>query len=115
MRRPNILWILSDELRTTALGCYGGAWGPVSTPNIDALAASGVLFEQAFCNSPVCVPSRLSMLTGASPERTGVYSNEGSWQSFPLPARLRTFPEHFAECGYAVASVGKSHHHHGYQ
>ena len=114
MAWPNILWILSDELRTSALGCYGGAWGPVWTPSIDRLAARGVLFEQNFCNSPACVPSRISMLTGAAPERTGIYSNEGSWKSFPIPVRLKTFPEHFADHGYAVASVGKSHHHGDY-
>lgn len=113
--RPNILWLLSDELRSSALGCYGGSWGRVWTPNIDGLAARGILFTQNFCNSPVCVPSRTSMLTGASPERTGVYFNEGAWKSFPLPVRLPTFPELFAGNGYAVASVGKSHHPHAYR
>src|SRR5690606_22237857 len=110
MPRPNILWIMADELRSSALGCYGGSWSRVWTPNIDSLADRGVLFENSFCNSPACVPSRVSLLTASSPEATGIYSNEGSWQSYPLPVRLDTFPEHFARQGYRVASVGKSHH-----
>ena len=114
MAAPNILWILSDELRSSALGCYGGAWAPVATPNIDALAARGVRFDNAFCNSPACVPSRISMLTANLPEATGVYSNQGAWTSYPLPVRLNTFPEHLAASGYRTASIGKSHHHSGY-
>jgi choline-sulfatase len=114
MARPNIVWLFADELRASALGCYDEAWAPVVTPNIDAIAARGVRFTRAFCNSPACVPSRLSMLTASLPERTGVYSNEGSWRSYPLPHILPTFPEHFARAGYRVASVGKSHHHADY-
>ncbi|WP_028035796.1 sulfatase-like hydrolase/transferase [Chelativorans sp. J32] len=110
MAQPNILWIMADELRADALACYGGAWSRVWTPNIDALAARGVLFENNFCNAPVCVPSRISMLTATPPEQNGVYSNEGSWPSYPLPLRLETFPELFARHGYRVASIGKSHH-----
>ena len=110
MRKPNILWIMADELRTSALGCYRQSWAPVATPNLDALAARGVLFENNFCNSPVCVPSRMSQLTAAPPERTGVYFNEGAWKSYPLPVRLPTFPEHFAANGYRTASLGKSHY-----
>lgn len=110
MGKPNILWIMADELRTSALACYGGSWAPVATPNIDALAARGVLFENNFCNSPVCVPSRMSQLTAAPPERTGIYFNEGAWKSFPVPVRLKTFPEHFAEHGYRTATLGKSHY-----
>lgn len=110
MAKPNILWIMADELRASALGCYGESWAPVATPNIDALAANGVLFTNNFCNSPVCVPSRMSILTAAAPERTGIYFNEGAWKSFPIPVRLKTFPEHFAEHGYRTASLGKSHY-----
>ncbi|HEY0853972.1 MAG TPA: sulfatase-like hydrolase/transferase [Devosia sp.] len=110
MSKPNILWIMADELRASALGCYGESWAPVATPNIDALAARGVLFTNNFCNSPVCVPSRMSILTAAPPERTGVYFNEGAWKSFPIPVRLKTFPEHFAEHGWRTATLGKSHY-----
>lgn len=110
MPRPNILWIMADELRASALACYGQAWAPVITPNIDALASKGVLFANNFCNSPVCVPSRTSTLTAALPERTGIYFNEGAWKSFPTPVRLPTFPEQFAASGYRTASIGKSHY-----
>lgn len=114
MTRPNILWIMADELRASALGCLGESWGPVATPNIDALADRGVLFTNNFCNSPVCVPSRMSTLTAAPPERTGIYFNEGAWKSFPVPVRLKTFPEHFAEHGWRTATLGKSHYAHAY-
>lgn len=110
MVKPNILWIMADELRASALGCYGESWAPVSTPNIDGLASRGVLFTNNFCNSPVCVPSRMSMLTANPPERTGIYFNEGAWKSFPNPVRLKTFPEHFAENGWRTATLGKSHY-----
>jgi choline-sulfatase len=110
MVKPNILWLMADELRASALGCYGGSWAPVATPNIDALAARGVLFGNNFCNSPVCVPSRMSTLTAAPPERNGVYFNEGAWKSFPVPVRLKTFTEHFAEHGWRTATLGKSHY-----
>ena len=61
-KRPNILWIILDDGRADAVGCYGKSWA--RTPHIDALAASGVRFETAIVQSPVCVPSRRSMKTG---------------------------------------------------
>jgi choline-sulfatase len=107
--RPNILWILSDELRSDALACYRRSWRPIATPNIDRIAERGILFENNFCNSPVCVSSRVSMLTATHPERNGVYYNEGAWADFEPPVRLETFPETFARAGYRTASIGKSH------
>jgi arylsulfatase A-like enzyme len=62
---PNILWICSDQQRDDTLGCYGNRF--VRTPNLDRLAAGGVLFERAFSQSPVCTPSRASFLTGRYP------------------------------------------------
>ena len=60
--KPNILLIIADQFRADALGCVGGHnW----TPNLDSLAARGCLFESAFAGAPVCVPSRLSLATGA--------------------------------------------------
>jgi len=115
----NIIYILADELRASAIGCEGATFPPecgppVATPNIDALAAGGVRFTRHYCNSPACVPSRTSQLTARAPERTGVYGNEGAWQSYPLPVRHRTFPEHFAKAGYRTAVFGKSHVHADY-
>lgn len=115
MVRRNVLWILADELRASALSCYGGAFGPVATPQIDRLAAAGKRFGRHYANAPVCVPARTSLLTGRSPERTGVYFNEGAWPSYPLPVRHPTFPEHLADHGWRTASFGKSHLHPAYR
>lgn len=108
---PNILWIMADELRASALGCYGGApsFGPVATPRIDGLAAEGTRFTRHYCNSPACVPSRASMMSALAPEKTGVYANEAAWRSYPVPFVPRCFPQHFAAHGYRTQSFGKEH------
>jgi arylsulfatase A-like enzyme len=69
-RRPNILWIMMDDGRADAIGCYGRAWA--RTPHMDALAAKGVRFETAIVQNPVCVPSRISMKSGHYPHTFGV-------------------------------------------
>ena len=109
MSMPNIVMIYSDELRTDALGCYGHESVAMQTPHIDVLADLGTRFTQCFCNSPVCVPSRTSQLTGLYPEDTGVYQNEAVWPDFQLKANLTTFPEIFAANGYTTANFGKVH------
>ncbi len=109
--RPNIVWIYCDELRTDALGCYGHPTARMKTPQIDRLAAGGVRFAHCFCNAPICVASRTSILTGLYPEQTGVYANEGSWKGFEMPVHPLTFPEVFAARGYATANFGKTHVH----
>jgi arylsulfatase A-like enzyme len=106
---PNIVWIYCDELRTDALGCYGHPRLKLHTPNLDRLASGGVRFTNQFCNSPVCVPSRVATLSGRYPEETGVYNNEAAWASFRLPELPVTFPQVFAQRGYATASFGKIH------
>ena len=109
MKKPNIVWIYCDELRTDALGCYGNDVFKPLTPHIDSLAENGTLFENCFCNSPVCVPSRVSTLTGLYPEDTGVYHNEASWPGYKMSRDVVTFPEVFAENGYVTANFGKWH------
>jgi choline-sulfatase len=109
MSRPNIILIYCDELRTDALGCYGHERVTMQTPHIDTIAAAGTRFNNCFCNAPVCVPSRTAHLTGMYPEQTGVYHNEAYWPDFKLDRQLLTFPEYFAQHGYATANFGKVH------
>jgi len=106
---PNIVWLYCDELRTDALGCYGHPDIDPLTPHIDTLALNGTVFDNNFCNAPVCVPSRVSTLTGRYPEQTGVYNNEGAWQGYRMPTEVVTFPQVFAEHGYVTANFGKWH------
>ncbi len=104
MPRPNILWICTDQQRWDTLGCYGNAF--VRTPNLDRLAAEGVLFDHAYCQNPVCMPSRGSFLTGRYPRRTGLQRNGGS-----LPEHERILPRILADAGYHCGLAGKLHIH----
>ena len=71
--RPNILVIMSDEHNASVLGCYGNK--VVRTPNLDRLAARGIVFEDCYCNSPLCVPSRLSFTAGKYISRVAAWNN----------------------------------------
>ena len=101
----NVLFIISDDLTSTALSCYGNK--VCSTPNIDALAASGVRYTNAFCQATYCGPSRASMLTGYYPHATGVLGYKS-----PRPAigDRATWPQHFRNNGYYTARVSKIYH-----
>lgn len=106
-RRPNILWLMTDEHRWDAIRAYGRhAW--VRSPHLDALAAEGVLFSEAYCQSPLCVGSRVSMLTGRYPHHTGVYGFEHSHPQTPFGVPF--FTELLHAAGYVVVSFGKEHH-----
>lgn len=105
----NIVHIFCDELRQDALGYYGNAAGTMRTPNMDSVARCGTLFENCFCNSPVCVPSRASMLTGLYPEELGVFHNEAAWTDFTMPCKPLTYPEMLQAAGYHTANFGKTH------
>ena len=102
---PNILFIAVDDLNTD-LGTYGH--GLVSSPHIDRLAARGVRFDRAYCQYPVCSPSRSSFLTGLYPEQTGVLTNQDSLRKY-IPD-IPTLPQWFKEHGYHTARVGKIFH-----
>ena len=103
--RYNVLFIIADDLRPL-LGCYGHP--EIHTPNIDALAERGTLFNRAYCQYPLCNPSRTSMLTGLRPETTRVFSNAANFRE-KLPDAV-TLPQHFKASGYHTQSVGKIAH-----
>lgn len=104
-QKPNVLFIAADDLNTD-LGCYGHPL--VRSPNLDQLASRGVLFENAYCQYPVCNPSRSSFMTGCYPDQTGVLSNGDNFRK-KLP-NVVTIPQWFAKHGYYAARVGKIFH-----
>lgn len=103
--RPNVLFIAADDLNT-AIGCYGSVIA--KTPHLDRLAASGVCFERAYHQIPLCNPARASVMTGLRPDRTGVYDLSRHFRE-TLPDAV-TLPQRFAEAGYFTARVGKIFH-----
>ncbi len=108
---PNIVMFVADQLRCDALSCYGNAI--CRTPNLDALAAAGVRFDRAYATSPVCSPSRASLLSGLYPHNHGVMLNTHIAPAFSrgLPPETPTFSRILKEAGYALDYVGKWHVH----
>ncbi|NBY03640.1 MAG: iduronate-2-sulfatase, partial [Planctomycetes bacterium] len=114
--KKNVLFIISDDLNNS-LGCYGHPLA--KTPNLDALAKRGVKFDRAYCQFPLCSPSRTSFLTGRRPDINGVKANpgqpnQGKFGGSPhfretIPNTV-TMPELFKKNGYSVARVGKLYH-----
>ncbi len=100
--QPNILIICSDQQRYDTLGCYGNSF--VRTPNLDQLAEEGVLFERAYCQNPVCTPSRSSFMTGRYPRTTCCRQNGQD-----IPDREVLFSKLLADGGYTCGLAGKFH------
>ena len=100
--QPNILCIMADQLTAPALPFYGHPI--VKTPHLSALAEEGVIFENAYCNSPLCAPSRFSMLTGKLPSRIGAYDNAAHF-----PADVPTLAHYLRDLGYFTCLTGKMH------
>lgn len=99
--RPNILVIQADQLGAPLLSSYGGK---AKTPNLDGLAATGTVFENCYCNYPLCGPSRGSMLTGKIASKVGVYDNAAE-----LPVSEPTFAHFLRYAGYRTCLSGKMH------
>jgi choline-sulfatase len=100
--RPNIVLLQADQLAAGALRAYGNQ--VVRAPHLDRLAAEGVVFDRAYCNSPLCAPSRASMLTGLLPSAVGAFDNAADFSS-----SVPTFAHHLRRAGYRTALVGRMH------
>ena len=101
-KRPNFLFLITDQQRADWLGCYGHP--VIKTPNIDAIAEKGSRFDNFHVASPVCMPNRASLLTGRYPSLHGLRYN-----GCRLPLSANTFVDQLAENGYHTAAIGKSH------
>lgn len=103
--KPNILFIMSDDHATQAIGAYGSRLAALNpTPNIDKLAKQGLRFDRVFCNNSICTPSRASILTGQYPQSNGVLV-----LGEPLPPVKQYLPNEIRKLGYQTAMIGKWH------
>ncbi|KAB8067361.1 choline-sulfatase [Aspergillus leporis] len=102
-RRPNILYIMADQMAAPLLSIHDKD-SPIKTPNLDFLARNGVVFDSAYCNSPLCAPSRFVMVSGQLPSRIGAYDNAAD-----LPADTPTYAHYLRREGYHTALAGKMH------
>ena len=107
-KRPNIIFILADDLGWGELGCYGNTFN--ETPNLDQLASQGILFSQAYAAAPVCSPTRASIVTGQYPARVGITDVLVPKSTKYLdPASFVTINEALARAGYHTGMIGKWH------
>lgn len=102
MKSPNILLIQADQMAGPALPMYGHS--VVKVPNLEKLAAAGTTFRNAYCNNPVCAPSRFSMMSGQRSSRIGAYDNAAEF-----PASIPTFAHYLRDLGYKTCLSGKMH------
>src|SRR5215204_5114231 len=103
--RPNVLLICVDDLKP-ALGCYGDKI--VKSPNVDRLAARGLLFQRAYCNQAVCAPSRNALMTGTRPTSMGIYDLGTNFRF--ANSNAVTLSQYFMKHGYRAEGLGKIFH-----
>ena len=106
--KPNILFIAVDDMNDWITPLGGRA--DMQTPNLDALAARGMIFTNAHCSAPACCPSRASIMTGVRPSTSGIYDNINLWRKSPVLKDAVTIPEYFRSQGYTVRGGGKIFH-----
>ncbi|CAN5685509.1 arylsulfatase [soil metagenome] len=106
-KKPNIIFILADDLGYADVGCYGQQ--KIKTPNIDALAKSGMSFTQFYSGSTVCAPARTTFMTGLHTGHTAIRGNKtfAPEGQFPMPDSIKTFPMLLQKNGYYTAAFGK--------
>lgn len=102
-RKPNILFILADQVAAPLLRTHNAS-SPIKTPHIDALAAKSTVFNSAYCPSPLCAPSRSSLVTGQLPTRIGAWDNAS-----PLGLDVPTYAHYLRREGYETVLAGKMH------
>lgn len=103
--KPNILFIAVDDLRTE-LGCYGNT--QIISPNIDKLASEGLAFNRTYCQQPICMASRASLMSGLRPDTLHIYNCESLEKDAP---GILTLDQHFENSGYEIWAAGKIYHH----
>jgi len=106
-KKPNIIYIMADDLTTQAISAYGGIYKDIApTPNIDKVAKEGMLFQDALVTNAICGPSRAAILTGNYSNLNGYYKNESGGK---FNASQWTFPQEFQKNGYKTSLFGKWH------
>jgi choline-sulfatase len=102
-KKPNILYIMADQMAAPMLPIYNKN-SVIITPNMNKLASEGVVFDSAYCNSPLCAPSRFTMVSGQLPSKIGGYDNASN-----LAADVPTYAHYLRAEGYHTALSGKMH------
>ena len=105
--RPNIVFLFPDQLRRDFLSCYGADF--IATPNIDSIAENGTRYDQAYSQSPICVPARNALLSGMNAIRNGITDNNHGIRLDYQAAGIQTWPQLMSDAGYYTSAIGKMH------